>query len=315
MKKLTEAILRHKLLVAGAIVALITVGVVLHASGPVEVIAGEAIEGPLTARIAASGIVESRSSDLAFERPGRLSTVFVQEGDRVGEGDSLAWADAINTPMRGAPPSVPELVRAPYAGTIVEIYKRIGSTVNPGEPVIRIVSAERPWVTAFVESEDAVDLAVGQVLSCRGGGYLSQRWNLTVAAIGKEAVPRRGLAASSRQVRVRCEVESPAFPLPPGTEVDVDADVPLVTRATLIPTSAVISDGTGDWVWVVEGEVVRRRGVTVGRNNFDHIVIRSGVEPGDPVVVHGKLELSEGQQVKPVAAPPMVTESAPGSAD
>ncbi len=298
-----RAILKRKLILVVVVVAALVVWGIMAKLSPPEVVVEEAFRGPLDARIAASGIIETRSSDLGFESGGRVSTIYVTEGDAVGEGETLAWADRINPDPRGK--AAAEVMRAPYAGTIVEVYRRIGAMVGPGEPVIRIVSSEAPWITAFVESEDAVNMRVGQTLSCRAGGYLSMRWDVTVSAIGKEAVPRRGLAASSRQVRVRCDVTTPGFTLPPGTEVDIDGDVPLVDDATLIPTAAVVNEGAHDWVWVVDGDRTRRREIRVGRNNFDHIAVLSGLEPGETVVVHGKTDLREDQRVEPVPAPPM----------
>jgi HlyD family secretion protein len=94
--------------------------------------------------------------------------------------------------------------------------------------------------------------------------------------------------------------------------VDVDGEVSLVADAVLIPTAAVVRDGPNELVWVVEGSRVERRGVEIGPNNFDLIDIRSGVQPGEQVVVNGKDGLSEGQRVKVTPMPPMTEQGQEG---
>ena len=160
-------------------------------------------------------------------------------------------------------------------------------------------------MTAFIESEDASYLQRGSMLRCRVGGYLSQSWDMQVIQIGREAVPRPDLPASSRQVRVRCRPTSAAFPLAAGTEVDVDGEVPLVSGATLIPAAAVVHENGGDWVWVLVDGQVSRRQVVIGPNNFDEIVIREGIQPGELVVVGGKMGVEEGMVVNVKPMPPM----------
>jgi multidrug efflux pump subunit AcrA (membrane-fusion protein) len=297
---------RHRLvLIALVVLAAIVAAVAWSRTRPPKVTVAEAYQGELTLRIAASGLVEARSSDLGFRGSGRLSELRVKEGDTVQRSDILAWLEPV-----GATPDmlgVADAIQAPYDGTVVEIYRRIGSVVAPGEAVLRVVAAEKPWVTAFIESEDAVHLRLGQKLQCRAGGYLSESWEIAVRAIGREAVPRQGLMGSSRQVRVRCEATGPSFPLAPGTEVDIDGELPLAGNVVLIPAAAVVHEGTQDHVWVVEGSSVRRREVEVGANNFDLIEIRSGIQAGDKVVVHGKTGLRDGQRVEVTEMPPMTS--------
>ena len=284
------------------VAAIVALAVWAHARPP-EVAVAEAYRGPLTLRIAASGLVEARSADLAFRGSGRLSDLRVSEGEAVERGQVLAWMEPI-----GVTPDllgVADAIQSPYAGTVVEVYLRAGSVVSPGQPVLRVVARGQPWITAFIESEDAVHLRLGQKLQCRAGGYMSEGWEIAVRAIGKEAVPRQGLMGSSRQVRVRCEATKPAFPLPAGTEVDIDGELPLVGDALLIPAAAVVHDSLHDRVWLVEGSTVRSREVQVGANNFDLIEIRSGLRAGDTVVVNGKDGLRDGQRVRTTAMPRM----------
>ncbi len=302
---------RRKWLIAIVAAVLVVLVVLVARRGGHQVMVTKASVGSLNLRIAASGLVEAGSTDLAFESTGKIVNLYVQEGDVVDRSEILARIEPI-----GTVPGVPggsDVIQAPYDGTVVDIYFRAGTVVAPGQPVLRVVSAAPPWVTAFIDSEDATHIKPGHRFRCRAGGYLSEPWEIVVRAVGEEAVPRRDLPGSSSQVRVRCEVLNPAFSLTPGTEVDIDAEVPLVQNAVLIPVAAVAHDGPDNWVWVVEDERARRREVELGPNNFDRIQIRAGLRPGDVVVVQGKQGLSDGQPVKAIPMPPMANQE-PGGA-
>jgi multidrug efflux pump subunit AcrA (membrane-fusion protein) len=294
---------RHKWFLIIAAIVLVALAAARVARSRPVVMAAEAQAGPLYLRIAASGLVENDSADLAFQAGGKIARLYAQEGDRVAGTDLLARASALPGPQGSA--GAGDVIQAPYAGTVVTIYLREGAIAAPGQPVLRLVSSATPWVTAFIDSEDAVHLSPGQALQCRARGYLSEPWEIIVRAVGKEAVPRPDLPGSSRQIRVRCDAADPQFPLAPGTEVDVDAEVPLVANALLIPAAAVVHEGVKDWVWVVEEGAVHRREVEIGANNFDQIHVRSGLKPGEEVVVNGKQDLREGRRVKskPVPSP------------
>jgi len=292
----------HRWFLGAALALLILLLLVRARSGGHQVATTEAFSGPLSLRIAASGLVENDAADLAFQASGRVVELYVREGEAVDATQILARLSAVGglSSSLGAA----DVIQAPYDGTVVSIYLREGSVVAPGQPVLRLVSAGRPWITAFIDSEDAAHLRPGQTLQCRAGGYLSEPREIVVHAVGEEALPRPDLPGSARQVRVRCDIPGPPLALAPGTEVDIDGEVPLLDNGLLIPAAAVVHEDTVDWVWVVESGRAYRREVELGPNNFDLIHLRSGLQPGEQVVVHGKQGLTDGLRVKAEASPP-----------
>lgn len=294
---------KRRLLAVAAIAVVVGALVARHRSALPEVEVAEATVGDLRLRIAASGLVEAESVDLSFKGQGKIANVYRGEAERASAGEVLARLDASAGALTGQAAPNDDVLLAPFEGTVVEVYRRAGAVVSPGLPVVRFVRDGRRWVTAFIDTDDAAHLRPGQHLQCRAGGYLSEAWDLEIVSVGREAVQRQDLPGSARQVRVRCEAASDRFPLVAGAEVDVDAEVPLVSNALLVPAAAVVHEGPRDWVWVIESGTVQRRDVSLGPNNFAQIQIHDGLAEGDTIVVHGKAGLTEGRQVtvKPVA--------------
>jgi len=300
MRVVCAWVARHRWLVAGACIVILLVAIGAHGNSAPAVEVAEARVGELLLRIAASGLIESESADLSFQSGGRIVGLYVKEGDVISESQVLArlWQSQA---VPGAN-EVAEVIQAPYAGTVVDVYQRAGSVAAPGVPVLRIASAEPPWVTAFIDVEDAQYVKPGDRFLCRAGGYLSEPWPVVVESVGREAVPRRDLPGSARQVRVRCAVAGGAGRLASGAEVDVDGDVTLAVNALLVPASAVMHDGPDDRMFVERDGVVSLRDVQLGPNNFDRIEVRDGLAAGERVVIYGKEGLTDGMRVRVEAA-------------
>jgi HlyD family secretion protein len=71
-------------IIAIAVLVLAAVAVVLRLT---------VFRGGRTAEVSASGTVEITEADLGFQRPGRIDSIGVQEGDEVVTGQELAWLD------------------------------------------------------------------------------------------------------------------------------------------------------------------------------------------------------------------------------
>ena len=78
----------------------------------------------------------------------------------------------------------------------------------------------------------------------------------------------------------------------------------LTTRedATVVPTRAIQTGQSGDFVYVVKGDqTVEPRPVTVAFSDDDQSVIDAGLESGETVVTDGQLRLRDGVTVQVIA--------------
>ena len=80
-----------------------------------------------------------------------------------------------------------------------------------------------------------------------------------------------------------------------GTPVTVDD--PDVRPRLWIPAAAVRDEGEAQAIFLLRGETVERRAVTLGIEDGDEIEVLSGVTPGDRVVVDPPPELAGGDRV------------------
>lgn len=119
--------------------------------------------------------------------------------------------------------------------------------------------------------------------------------------VDNQADPRTGT------VRLRAVFPNPDRRLIPGMFARVRLPVEQLQQALLIPEAAILSEQTRKFVYVVNAQgIVEPRPVDPGRSHGTLRIIRSGLQPGDNVVVSGLLMLRPGlkvQVVEPGTAP------------
>jgi multidrug efflux pump subunit AcrA (membrane-fusion protein) len=94
---------------------------------------------------------------------------------------------------------------------------------------------------------------------------------------------------------VRVNFLAEAKPVAPGTAV------------VLAPRAGLRRDDRGAYVWLVDGEHVRRRAVTVGTELGDRVQVADGLGGGETLVIGDATALADGAAVK-VATPDLANE-------
>ena len=192
-------------------------------------------------------------------------------------------------------------LQATAAGVVTALEAEVGQVLAAGQPVLRLAH-DGPRDAVFSVPEQAIaSFTIGMPMQAQLAGS-AQPLKGQVREVGASADPvtrtftvKLGLASSER--------------LPLGATVNVLAPrqtSPATARAILLPTTALRQEGDGTAVWVLDESsmTVQSRQVTLGPVQAQQVVIASGLQPGQKVVVAGVHVLSPGQKVtlyKPAA--------------
>ncbi|MBO7248870.1 MAG: efflux RND transporter periplasmic adaptor subunit, partial [Bacteroidales bacterium] len=66
----------------------------------------------------------------------------------------------------------------------------------------------------------------------------------------------------------------------------------------VLPSSAIETGTNGRYVWVVKDGVVAKQNVNIGGYKGNGVVVSSGLQVGDAVIVEGAAKVSTGMEVK-----------------
>jgi len=74
-------------------------------------------------------------------------------------------------------------------------------------------------------------------------------------------------------------------------------------QALMIPEQALVPEQARQFIYVVDGAVVRKREVKLGRREPGFVEITDGLAAGNHVVVEGTLKLRDGSPVREIGVP------------
>ena len=202
----------------------------------------------------------------------------------------LAQADArLMVPTLGTSGRVLTLT-APVDGVVLKRLRESESVVAAGEPLVEIGNpAQDLEIVSDLLSTDAVRLRAGaQVRIERWGGDRALMARVRrVEPSGFTKVSALGVEEQRVNVLMSFEDPSDAWKaLGDGYRVEVRIVMWEAASVVKVPTSALVRQGDGWSVFVVDGDRIRHVTVEVGQRNADEAEIRSGLDAGWRVVVH-----------------------------
>lgn len=181
---------------------------------------------------------------------------------------------------------------APFAGRlgIARIYP--GQFLGKAEAIVQLETLDPVYVDFSLPQQSIAQVAAGQAVRVQVDAYPGRVFTGTIAAIA----PR--VEDSTRSLSLRATVPNADEALRPGMFGRVEVILPGTEHAIVLPTTAVVYNPYGNFVYVVEEGVARQRFVQTGRQRGNVIAILSGLKPGEQVVTSGQIKLRNGSPVR-----------------
>jgi HlyD family secretion protein len=194
---------------------------------------------------------------------------------------------------------------APVSGTILERIVERGEMVSPSAygdsgartAVVSLADLNDLQVELDISQADFAKLQMGQRAEIIPEAFPNLRFEGFIQEIAPEA------NRSKATVQVKVKIDKPTEQLRPEMNARVNflaveaARAPNATRRVLTPTSAVVREGEGTFVFVVKDGAVEKRVVRLGEVAGDAIVVLDGLSGGERVVTEGAEQLRDGSRV------------------
>lgn len=189
-------------------------------------------------------------------------------------------------------------VISPMDGTLYSLPVKAGDFVQTGELLAEMADLRKVRVRAFVDEPDLGSLATGQDVEVTWDGKPGKVWT------GKtEQLPKEVVAQGMRNVGdVLCSIDNSERDLLPNTNVDVRILVREQRNVLAVPRAAVNEDGTQHYVFLVQGDRVERRNITVGIASSSMYQVVAGLTDGDIVAEPVEQTLRTGMKIQALEA-------------
>jgi len=236
------------------------------------------------------GYVQARGQyETAQEQLRTLQSVGKEEQMKAAK----AQADASEAHYKGAEAQLGYTeIHSPITGVITDRPIWEGEIASPGMPLLTVMDVSRVVARANVPLDQASPLKVGAeatIIPSDGSDEVP----------GKVIVVSPAVDANTTTVQVWVEAVNPRERLRPGASVRVSIVAAKVASAVVVPPSALLPTAEGETVVMVVGpdSLAHEKKVEIGIREPDKVQIRTGVSPGEQVIIVGGLGLEDKAKV------------------
>ncbi|MGH7372611.1 MAG: efflux RND transporter periplasmic adaptor subunit [Candidatus Rokuibacteriota bacterium] len=183
------------------------------------------------------------------------------------------------------------IIRAPYAGLIVEKLVNVGQWVPKGGKVATLVRVDPLRVELAIPEAAVSAVRQGQKVSFSVQMYPDRAFAGAVAYVGP------ALKSDSRALVVEALVPNPSGALRPGLFATAHIELPAGAPLPLVPANAIRTEAGVSRLFVVASGRAELRFVQLGRNVGTQVEILRGLKAGEPVVKDIPTGLTDGAPV------------------
>ena len=179
-------------------------------------------------------------------------------------------------------------VKAPVSGSVIDLQVAPGAFLNDATAAIMtIANLDTIWVTANVPEKDIAFVFQGQTVKVTFRSYPDEVFSGTVLFVSDV------VEADTRRNKVRIAFDNPDKILKPNMFANATFVAPSMSRL-MVPTSALLMTNDRTSVFVeVSDWAFERRDVEIAYQEGAAVAIKSGIRPGERVVVKGGVRLND----------------------
>lgn len=191
------------------------------------------------------------------------------------------------------------VIVAPFSGNIGISQVRTGALVNAGTTLLNTVSSTNPIAVEFqINEKDIPEFTKLQTGSSNTQIYVSLPDGNRYQEAGRVVTIDRAVDSQTGTLKVRASFANNANTLRAGMNTTLNVESTSTQEELVIPYKAVFEQlGTFNVYTVTDSSTVTLKQVELGHKVGEKIVIKSGLESGQKIVLDGSASLKPGAKV------------------
>lgn len=193
-------------------------------------------------------------------------------------------------------------IKAPITGRLGLRQIDIGNYIKVGDttPLVTITQTQ-PISTTFTLPEAQLPEVASRL--AKGEDLVVEAWdstNTNLLATGSVETLDNQINTNTGTILVKARFANEDSMLFPNQFVNIKLKLTTLDKQLIIPTDSVQYGNKGTFVYVVVGDKVHLRYITLGRSDADKTIVMEGLRVGEKVVLEGTDRLREDSQVEVV---------------
>nr|WP_321465715.1 efflux RND transporter periplasmic adaptor subunit [uncultured Desulfobulbus sp.] len=183
-------------------------------------------------------------------------------------------------------------ITAPMDAVIKRLEAKVGLYLSVGDPLAELLAIDRvKAVIGIPESDiDAVRRIETVALNLKALGNRE--------VIGTKLFVSPAPENTAHLFRFEAAIDNPDHAILPGMFFRARLVKRHIDQALAVPLYAVVSRNNEQFVYLAEGEKVRKQPVKLGVIQQWQVEVTQGLHPGDRILIEGQREVEDGQPIK-----------------
>jgi membrane fusion protein (multidrug efflux system) len=196
--------------------------------------------------------------------------------------------DVLKTHMRKA------YVTSPISGVVDDKFMNKGEMSAPGVPILNIVDVSKVKITAGVPEKYLEIVKKGQYVKISVDVLPETEFE------GKINYISPTLSSGSRTFEIEIIIDNKERLLKPEMNSNVEIEKMEKEDAVVIPQDLIVDYGDEKYVFVLEGEIAKKRVLEIDGRNGNDVLITKGLNIGDKIIYEGFQTVKDGEKVQVV---------------
>lgn len=184
-------------------------------------------------------------------------------------------------------------IRSPISGYVNEKYLNRGEMSAPGSPIINVIDISNVKISAGIPERFISHIKIGQpvriFVDVISGTDFSGKINFIAPS----------LSTSNRTLEIEVIIDNRNKLLKPEMRANVEITQAVNPNAVVLPQDYIVDFGENNkYVFVLDGNVAKKKMISIGGRDKNYVMIDSGLYKGDKLIYEGFQQLSDNDKVQ-----------------
>jgi RND family efflux transporter MFP subunit len=180
-------------------------------------------------------------------------------------------------------------IEAPFSGTLVDVKVNVGDNVKNEAPLFTVAQLHKMRAKIWVTEKEIGAIKQGMSAEMEFGGKVFK---------GKIVEVSMAIDPYKQAIFAEVEFDNSKKELKSGVTVEIKVLIYQNQKAITIPRNIVMSDESGQYVFVEKDGKAEKRYISNGQDSGILYEISNGLQVGDKLITHGASQLTDGAKVK-----------------
>ncbi|MEO8210672.1 MAG: efflux RND transporter periplasmic adaptor subunit [bacterium] len=183
-------------------------------------------------------------------------------------------------------------VVSPISGVVDQKYLVKGEVCGPGTPILNVVDVSRVKVSAGIPESYINEVKKGSLVKISFDVYPDEEFSGTVSYVSPT------LSSVNRTFEIEIILNNKDGRLKPEMSANIEIEKGRIENAIVLSQDLIVDFGNEKYIFVLENDIARKRVLGLGGRSSNDVLITSGLNEGDKLIIEGFQPLADGDKVQ-----------------